>query len=94
MSIEYESKHNFLGAHPRQPNRIRLFLGHSAVALRYKIPVKSITLFIFGGVAQIGAEPPGAISEFWIAIAGPVTSFGLALFLACYSPWLAQSLHC
>jgi Zn-dependent protease len=54
-------------------------LGHSVVALRYKIPVRSITLFIFGGVAQIGAEPPSAISEFWIAIAGPVTSFALAL---------------
>jgi Zn-dependent protease len=55
-------------------------LGHSVVAMRYKIPVRSITLFIFGGVAQIGAEPPSAISEFWIAIAGPVTSFALALF--------------
>ena len=33
-------------------------LGHSVVALRYKIPVRSITLFLFGGVAQIGAEPP------------------------------------
>ena len=46
-------------------------LGHSVVALRYKIPVRSITLFIFGGVAQIGAEPPSAIAEFLIAIAGP-----------------------
>ncbi len=55
-------------------------LGHSVVALRYKIPVRSITLFIFGGVAQIGSEPPSAISEFWIAIAGPATSFALALF--------------
>ncbi len=33
-------------------------LGHSVVALRYGVPVRSITLFIFGGVAQIGAEPP------------------------------------
>jgi Zn-dependent protease len=55
-------------------------LGHSIVALRYKIPVRSITLFIFGGIAQIGAEPPSAVSEFWIAIAGPVVSFALALF--------------
>ena len=37
-------------------------LGHSVVALRYKIPVRSITLFVFGGVAQIGAEPPSAIA--------------------------------
>jgi Zn-dependent protease len=55
-------------------------LGHSFVALRYKVPVRSITLLIFGGVAQLGAEPPSAVAEFWIAIAGPVVSFALALF--------------
>jgi Zn-dependent protease len=54
-------------------------LGHSAVALRYKIPVRSITLFIFGGVSQIEAEPPSALAEFWIAIAGPSVSFALAI---------------
>ncbi len=47
-------------------------LGHSVVALRYKIPVRSITLFLFGGVAQIGAEPPSAIAEFLIASASPL----------------------
>jgi len=54
-------------------------LGHSVIAIRYKIPVRSITLFIFGGVAQIGAEPPSAQAEFWIAIAGPIVSFALAI---------------
>jgi Zn-dependent protease len=44
-------------------------LGHSAVALRYKVPVPSITLFLFGGVSQIGAEPPSATAEFLIAAA-------------------------
>jgi Zn-dependent protease/CBS domain-containing protein len=53
-------------------------LGHSVLALREKVPVKSITLFFFGGVAQIGREPPTAGAEFRIAIAGPVTSLGLA----------------
>ena len=43
--------------------------------MRYKISVRSITLFIFGGVAEIGAEPPSAAAEFWIAIADPVVSF-------------------
>jgi Zn-dependent protease len=52
-------------------------LGHSVVAQRYNIPVKSITLFIFGGLAQIGSEPPRATAEFWIAIAGPLVSFAL-----------------
>jgi Zn-dependent protease/CBS domain-containing protein len=54
-------------------------LGHSLVALRYKIPVNSITLYIFGGIAQIGSEPPSATAEFWIAVAGPAVSFSLAL---------------
>jgi Zn-dependent protease len=53
-------------------------LGHSAIAQRYKIPVRSITLFIFGGVAHIGAEPPSATAEFRIAIAGPIVSLVLA----------------
>jgi Zn-dependent protease len=57
-------------------------LGHSVVAMRYGIPVRRITLFIFGGVAQIGAEPPSAGSEFWIAIAGPVVSFALVAVFA------------
>ncbi|MEI7849151.1 MAG: site-2 protease family protein [Chloroflexota bacterium] len=61
-------------------------LGHSWVALRYKIPVRNITLFIFGGVAQIGAEPPNARAEFWIAIAGPLTSFALAIIFSLLKP--------
>lgn len=53
-------------------------LGHAYLALRNKIPVKSITLFIFGGVAQIGQEPQSPGVEFRIAIAGPLVSLGLA----------------
>ncbi len=53
-------------------------LGHSAIALRNGIPVRSITLFIFGGVAQIGREPGSPGVEFRIAIAGPIMSFALA----------------
>ena len=54
-------------------------VGHSLVAMYYKIPVRRITLFIFGGIAEIGAQPPSAKAEFWIAIAGPLVSFGLAI---------------
>ena len=64
-------------------------LGHSVVAMRYKVPVRSITLFIFGGVAQIGGEPPSATAEFWIAIAGPVVSFGLATLFRLLQPVFA-----
>jgi len=58
-------------------------LGHSVVALRYKVPVRNITLFVFGGVAEIAGEPPSAKAEFRIAISGPVVS--LALALLCYA---------
>ncbi len=50
-------------------------LGHSVIALRNRIPVKGITLFIFGGVAQIAREPETPGAEFRIAIAGPLVSF-------------------
>lgn len=61
-------------------------LGHSIVALRYKIPVNKITLFIFGGVAEITKEPPSAGAEFWIAIAGPAVSFSLAIIFYLMEP--------
>ncbi len=61
-------------------------LGHSVVALRFNIPVRSITLFIFGGVAQIASEPPSPKAEFLIAIAGPITSFLLAVFFTVLKP--------
>ena len=53
-------------------------LGHSIVAGRYGTRVPRITLFIFGGVSQMAAEPDNPAAEFWIAIAGPVVSFALA----------------
>ncbi len=53
-------------------------LGHSVVAIRRGVPVKAITLFIFGGMAQISKDSESANDEFWIAIAGPAVSFALA----------------
>ena len=52
-------------------------MGHSVVARAFGIPVLSITLFVFGGVAQIRREPRKAWHEFFIAIAGPLTSVAL-----------------
>lgn len=49
-------------------------LGHSYVALRYQIPIRRITLFIFGGVAHMEKEPPSPRAEFLIAMAGPLVS--------------------
>jgi len=53
-------------------------LSHSVVAKKYGITIESITLFIFGGVAQMRGEPPHPKAEFRIAIAGPFSSFLLA----------------
>ncbi len=70
-------------------------LGHAYMALREKIPVRAINLFIFGGVAQIEGEPKTAGAEFRIAIAGPIVSLILAVFfgglwlLDQSIPWLA-----
>ena len=49
-------------------------LSHAAVAKARGLPVKSITLFALGGVAQIEKEASDAKTEFWMAIAGPFTS--------------------
>lgn len=55
-------------------------LSHSVVARRFGIDVRGITLFIFGGVSQTSEEPRSATEEFWMAIVGPATSIGLAVF--------------
>ena len=78
-------------------------LAHSVVALRYRIPVMSITLFVFGGIARIGREPSSAKQEFNIAVAGPISSYLLAVgfyalaralagveMLVALATWLAQ----
>ncbi|RPJ19144.1 MAG: CBS domain-containing protein, partial [Planctomycetaceae bacterium] len=47
---------------------------HSIVARRFGLPMKGITLFIFGGVAEMEEEPENAKTELLMAIAGPVSS--------------------
>lgn len=53
-------------------------LSHSYIAKKYHIPITSITLFIFGGIAQMKGEPPHPKAEFRMAIAGPLSSFFLS----------------
>jgi len=57
-------------------------LGHSWVALRYGLEIESITLWILGGLAALKTFPKEWNREFWIAIAGPVSS--LLVAAVCY----------
>lgn len=56
-------------------------LGHALVARSRGIPIKGITLFVFGGVSELGAEPPTAAAEFEMAVAGPAVSVVLGVGL-------------
>jgi Zn-dependent protease len=53
-------------------------LGHAAVSLRLGIPIKRITLYLFGGVAEMEREPPTAAGEYLVAVAGPLVSVFLS----------------
>jgi Zn-dependent protease/predicted transcriptional regulator len=54
-------------------------LSHAVVAKSRGLPVRSITLFALGGVAQIEREAADAKTEFWMGIIGPITSFVIGL---------------
>lgn len=54
-------------------------LGHSWAAMRYGIRTESITLWILGGLASLSEMPKEWNREFWIAIAGPITSVLVAV---------------
>ena len=53
-------------------------LAHSIVSVLHGIPVRRITLFLFGGIAEISREPSDPATELKIALAGPVVSAVLA----------------
>ena len=57
-------------------------LSHSLVAKEKGIPVNGITLFVFGGVSNLGREAQSAGEEFQIAIVGPLTSLAVGAFFA------------
>ncbi len=56
-------------------------LWHSLIARKFGLAMKGITLFIFGGVAEMTEEPPSPKAEFFMAVAGPVSSIVLGAAL-------------
>lgn len=54
-------------------------LSHALVARRHNIPIDGISLFVFGGVAEMGTEPPSPKAELTMAIAGPLTSIAIGV---------------
>jgi Zn-dependent protease/CBS domain-containing protein len=69
-------------------------LAHSLLARARGLRVRAITLFALGGVSQIETEAADAKSEFWIAIAGPITSLVIGLVVlgtARLAGWLPGS---
>jgi Zn-dependent protease len=63
---------------------------HSLVARRRGMQRRGVTLFLFGGVAEMSEEPPDAASEFWVAVAGPLASIFLAAVLSAPGPALRR----
>lgn len=61
---------------------------HALMARVRGVSVLGITLFIFGGVAQIGDEPDTPATEFLIAIVGPLISFVIAILAAVVWIWM------
>lgn len=56
-------------------------LWHSLIARKFGLSMRGITLFIFGGVAEMTEEPPSPRAEFFMAVAGPISSVVLSLGL-------------
>jgi Zn-dependent protease len=66
-------------------------LGHGLAAIQEHVPVRSITLFFLGGVAQIAHEPETAEAEFRIVAAGPFASLVLSFLYYLAGAWIIKN---
>jgi Zn-dependent protease len=65
-------------------------LSHALVGRALGVHVSGITLFMFGGMAQLEREPERASAEFWMAIVGPATSITLGVLSTLLGSWLGS----
>lgn len=63
-------------------------LSHAIVARRAGMKVEGMTLWLFGGVAKLGGQPPDARADLRIAAIGPGTSLGLSVGFGVVAVWL------
>lgn len=68
-------------------------LAHAIVAQAFKIRIRSISLFIFGGVAELDGLPTSAKGEYLMALAGPAMSFLMGLFFYSLADLVAIALQ-
>lgn len=54
-------------------------IGHTIAARHFGIGVRRISLLFYGGAAELESAPPDPVSEFWVALAGPLASAGCAV---------------
>ena len=66
-------------------------LGHTLVARAFGLPIKSITLFVFGGVAEMEGEPKAPRAELFMALAGPLVSVALGFGFSLLANFLEGS---